>query len=472
MAALRVIQEQPDRIVLGKGGGSAIGSLIGLGVFGVVTAIALSAILEEGGEFNPVMIVVFFVIGLAVLGGLVNTVSGTTVVLNGNQRTATRTRTLFFFPISRQEMSFNLIREVEVTRAQTGTAAFTLDALPIWQVELKATDGSSLLVNERGSRAEMDALAARVGGVLNRPVRTEQATRPQTATNSSPTAVMTSLIENLAVFAQSAGSATATPPIAASSSTGPRLQQDDAERAGRPRQHQPHSPAIPPNTFSTNRPQVNPDAPFLQVSQDLAADQEAFASSNAANAPSSSFTAPPVLVMPELPGMLSFGPALEMPSFPALGSMMPAPAAPTYPTAEIKEVVSQVTSDTPNDSLTLYRNARQMYSMRNFTDAQRAYLTALGTNPADPAIQNDLGVVYFAQNKMQDAERSFRRAIALDPFFNAARYNLGMVLRRRGHKTEAYEQFKLGAQNATRADAENFNDALRGTLREPQLSPL
>ena len=67
---------------------------------------------------------------------------------------------------------------------------------------------------------------------------------------------------------------------------------------------------------------------------------------------------------------------------------------------------------------------------------------ALSMNPADEAIQNDLGVVYLEQNKLQDAERAFRRAIALDPLGSVSRYNLGIALARLGRGDEARSAVK------------------------------
>ncbi len=469
MAALKVIKEQPERIELGKGGGGG-GALIGVVIFGAVTCIALSAILDEGGGPDPVMIVIFLVIGLAVLSSAANAISSTRVVLDANQRSATRKQTFFFIPTRRQEMAFNLIRDVQVTRA----GSLTMDSFPIWQVELHATDGSTLVVNDRGTRAEMDALAEKVGALLNRPVRAQEEIKKQsTETNYTPASVMTALVENLAAFAQSAAPASLAPTVSAFPDSTPRLQQDAVERAPRgQRKLRAPTPPAPPNTFSPTTTMVNPDAPFLEASADLAAQQSVFETTSAFNASPVVYSAPPVLVMPQLPGMMSFGPAMELPSFPALGLGMEMPA-PTIPDSqEYKTVQAEISpsANTPSENAEA-RAARQMYTNRNFREAQAAYTRVLSANPADASAQNDLGVVYFEQNKMTDAERAFRRALALDPFSNASRYNLGLVLSRLGKRNDAYEQFKVGAQNASRDDAAYFQEALRGILGAPLLSP-
>lgn len=477
MASLKILSEQPDRLTLGRGGGSP-GTLIGVIIFGIITIVALSSLFDKGDSINPVTIIIFLIIGLAVLNSFTRSLSSTRVVLDTGQRVASRTDTLFFVPIRRRELAFNVIRDVQVTRS-AGAGAFSLDSLPIWQVQLQGTDGTMLVVNDRGTRAEMDALAAKVSTLLSRPVRTEQKTQPSVAppTAYTPAAVVSSLYENLVAFAQSAGAANVTPPVVAPSSSAPRLQQEDRERTARRQPQRANTaPAIPANTFTPAPPSIDADAPFLQASQTLAADQLAFSTTNDWNTTSVAYTAPPVLVMPELPAMASFGPALNMPSFPALGITMPSPNITLEMSSEIKEVEAIVTpppnplSSSP-EALTQYRAARQFLSARNFRDAQTAYLRALSSNPADVAIQNDLGVVYYEQNKLQDAERSFRRALALDPFISTARYNLGIVLHRQGKRSDAVEQFNIGIQNATTQDASYFRDAQRGFLRAPLISP-
>lgn len=481
MAALKVLSEKPERIVLGKGGGNAVGALIGIVLFGGVTCVALFSILGEGGSLSPVMIFIFLIIGLVLLNSVAKTVSGTRVVLDAGHSRATRTDTLFFLPTKRQEMAFNLIRDVQVTRL-AGSGDFSLDNLPIWQVQLQATDGSSLIVNERGNRAEMDALAQSVSALLNRPVREPKqvATQAAPAVTYTPATVMTALLENLGAFAQSVSPAEIAPPIAASSS--PRLRQDAFERAPHGQRRKRETlPPPPPNTLASTVPGVSADALAMQVSAVPAWDPGAGALTNALTAPQIAFTAAPVLVMPEMPGMLTFAPALELPTFPVIGGMIPMQMAGSYESPEIKTVEAQVEpagsfaeperGSSTGDALRLYREGRQLHSARNYAGAQAAYLRALSASPADAAIQNDLGVAYYKQNKAQEAERAFRRAVALDPFITAARFNLGMLLQHSGRKREALEQFKVGAQTAGQEGAEFYRDALSGNRRELLLSP-
>lgn len=487
MAALKVLSEKPERIVLGRGGGNAVGALIGTVVFGVITCVALFSILGEGGNLSPVMIFIFIIIGFVLVNSVAKTLSSTRVVLDAGQSRATRTDALFFLPMKRQEMAFNLIRDVQVTRL-AGSGDFSLDTVPIWLVQLHATDGSSLIVNERGKRAEMDALAQRVSSLLNRPVRgAEQVgAQPAQAVTYAPAAVISSLFGNLSAFTQSVSPAEIAPPIAASSGGGPRMRPDEFERTphGQRRKREPSPPPAPPpfpDTPTSTVRAVNSDLNLMQVSTMPAWEPGMGILTNALTGPQIAFTAAPVLVMPELPGMLTFAPALELPAFPAIGGMTPMQMAGSYESTQVKVVEAQVEpagyvaeqdmASSTGDALKQYRAGRQLHAARHYADAQGAYLRALGASPAEAAIHNDLGVAYYKQNKVQDAERAFRRAVALDPFSPSARFNLGMLLQRSGRKREAQEQFKVGAQNAGQENAEYYRDALRGNLSELLLSP-
>lgn len=483
MAALKLLNNQPTRLVLGKGGGNALATLIGIGVFGIVAFIGLTSILSEG-NFNPAVLVIAFVIGIAFLGNFINLLSSTRVILDAGTGTASRTDSILIIPTRRQDMAVNLIRDVRVTQPR-GNAAFVLDTFPIWRVELRATDGSTLLVNDRGTRGEMNALAQQVGTLLNRPVRepneaqAQAQAQPQSSTQSiyTPTGVMTSLYENLVAFAQSAAESAnqpgPSPTISAFPDTRPSVQ-DRAERASQRRRSRHFSPGQPePNTFTTTTMPPAADSLVLDESPNFPAGQGTTETATAFTAPPLVYTAPPVLVMPNLPGMLSFAPALNMPSFPPIGGINVEPMAPVQQ-AEFKQVDIQVapppSAATANDASALVRQARQLYASRNLKDAQAAWFRALSANPADASVQNDLGVVYLEQNKLPEAERAFRRALALAPLSSVSRYNLGIALARSGKLKQANEQFQLGVASADRDYETSFREALRGNLRAPLLS--
>jgi tetratricopeptide (TPR) repeat protein len=489
MASLKVLNEQPEKIVLGKGGVGGAGNLIGLIIFAIAACAGLSSFFEQGGESNPIVVIVGLIIALALLSSALSALRSTRVVIDGNQRVAARTESFLFFPVNRQEMALNLIRDVQVTTSG-GAGARRQSALPVWQVQLQGTDGSTLVVNDHGTRAEMQALAQKIGAMMNRPVRDAGArvkTTTATATTTAPSAGLGSLIENLGAFAQS---------LAESSTI---LLPEGAA---------PQPPPMPyaPRGARTDAQRLAADAAVNDTSARMAADQVAAfesdaavqarmsAAQTAASAPyleSSArvmtqqaqadarmgYSMPPLLTMPQMPALLSFAPAMNLPSLPPMGSSMSMYDVPASPTAEIKLVENETmpssasSADTAiagtDDSAAQYRRARQMYAARNFQDAQAAYERALDLDPGNAAIHNDLGVLFYQQNKMREAERAFRQTIALDPFSTAGRYNLGLTLQRMGKSKQALEQFRLGARNAPRAQAQDFQNAMQGVLHAP-----
>lgn len=530
MAAFKVINQQPSRLTLGKGGASSLGNLIALMVFGAIAFVGLSSFLDSGGDLNPVVLLVGVIIAIVILSNLVNALRSTRVVLDANQATATRTDNFLAFPIRRQEMAFNLIRDLQV--AYAGGSQRKSDLAPLWQLNLRGTDGSTLTVNERGTRAEMNALAQQMRPLLNRPLSGQSepaASGSAPAALSSnppytPSAVVGSLFSNLAAFAQAAAESAAAPTISAF----PSLGGNPAPLA-----LDPNSPDAPYARASARLAQQEADAsaPMAEASARLAASQRAASASDApasahlaadqraaqqelaaanqqftaaqiaAGAPYTAasaelaqqqmaaqsamgFTMPPLLTMPQMPTLFSFAAALDLPSFAPLGAA-PIPIA-ANPQPEVKQV--QVTvgdagdpraggsgpraaAQDPQDASAQYRLARQLMSAGNWREAKTALERALGMNPADSMVQNDLGVVYLEQNNLTEAERAFRRALALDPFGSASRYNLGLALNRLGKRREAQEQFTLGAQTASRGEVKRFQNARQGVLQGPLSSP-
>src|SRR5581483_2874777 len=209
MAALKVVQNQPDRLELGRGGANAVGPVIGIAVFAMVACVGLSTLLENGGDLNPVVLFIVLVIGLVVLNSLLGALRGTQVVVDAGQRTAARVDTLATIPINSRQLVFDRIRSVQVVPASR-TPGLATDNMPVWRAQLRATDGSTLVLNERGTRREMQSLADQVAELMRLPVRDEAAFQPEPAVSApTPTyaagGVLGSLFENLDAFAQSAG---------------------------------------------------------------------------------------------------------------------------------------------------------------------------------------------------------------------------------------------------------------------------
>ncbi len=482
MANLSVMSETPERIVLGKGGLNSPGSWVGMIVFAIVACVGLAMFLEEGGGINPIVIVIGLIIGIGLLGTITNAVRSTRVVIDANQKVATRADDFLFMPVSRQEMAFNVLKDVQLNTARKLSRSMS-SSLMAWQVELGGTDGSRILVDDRGGRAEMQALAEKIGLITRRPVRD--------------------------MTAATAATATIAPPVAASPNTGRRSSPDAPYLETSARQRKRQAVAAAPIVGTSVRmagDQLAAGAPMAVTSAYLANEQmSAFSSDadvqaqmnaaqNAAGQPynqasarlamqqaqarsAMGFSMPPVLTMPEMPAMASFGPAVDLPSLPPLGSMMafmelltPLQDAGASAAASAVLLSDSLENETPDNAATEFRTARQLHAARNYQEARAAYERALDYDPGSTKIHNDLGVLLFEQNKLTDAERAFRQAIALEAFYGPSRYNLGLTLRRRGNNNQALEQFRLGVQQASREWEREFQEALRGNLHAPILS--
>lgn len=73
-------------------------------------------------------------------------------------------------------------------------------------------------------------------------------------------------------------------------------------------------------------------------------------------------------------------------------------------------------------------------------EAERAFLSALDTEPATPRAYNNLGVIAFSRRQFDHAEHCFRSALKLDPEYSSAESNLDSVLKTRSEIAEKETQ--------------------------------
>ena len=123
--------------------------------------------------------------------------------------------------------------------------------------------------------------------------------------------------------------------------------------------------------------QLAAGTPFMEASARLAQQQ---AQARAAMG----FSMPSLLTMPQMPPMLSLGPSLNMPSFAPMSVGFDLMASPMQAGQETKQVVVQE-SEPLRDNSSLFIQARKLLGARNYRDAEKTYLKALSSNPADAA---------------------------------------------------------------------------------------
>lgn len=498
MANLRTLSSKSDQIVLGKGGVSNIGNVIGLIVFVVIACAGLSSVIDQGGDFNPVFAIIALVIGFALLNAILSSLRSTRVIIDANQQRAARVDSILFLPYNSRDMAFNLIRNVRLSMRGNTPFMRGVSAMPLWQVTLEGTDGSSFLLNDGGTRSEMQNLGQQVSTLINRPLRdaaqetTSSAAMPAASPTPSASESVASLLGTLNAFTQSNSTPlsptfSAYPTLSAPTTSQAPPTQNRSQRRSRASQNAASAapPKPPANTLVTAAATLVPDTLYSDMTTPTTLPQSAVELFNTPTPPPVLYSAPPVLVMPAMPALPSFAPALNMPSFAPIGAAMPAQVTTLPDIAETKEVQAEPVQTLPNNINELqrmvaqdpqnadaqYRLARRLYSSGNLPAAESAYQRALSVNPSNAAVQNDLGVLYMQQNKWRHAETALRRATALDPTASTSRYNLGLVLIRTGGRRGAMEQFRVGAQSADPENAPYFENALRGSLNAPLLSP-
>lgn len=71
--------------------------------------------------------------------------------------------------------------------------------------------------------------------------------------------------------------------------------------------------------------------------------------------------------------------------------------------------------------------ANEYIKNENFPLALKELLLAEESNPANPSVQANLGLVYFMRERYELAERHYKKAIGLRPDFTDAKNNLGRI---------------------------------------------
>lgn len=85
----------------------------------------------------------------------------------------------------------------------------------------------------------------------------------------------------------------------------------------------------------------------------------------------------------------------------------------------------------------------------NYPYALQELLKAQELDPKNPAIQNNLGQVYFYRERFELAEKHLRKALELEPRYSDARNNLGRVLMEEGKFAEAEKQVRAVIDDLT-----------------------
>ncbi len=109
------------------------------------------------------------------------------------------------------------------------------------------------------------------------------------------------------------------------------------------------------------------------------------------------------------------------------------------------------TTRTENKSFEIAQDSKSLgeayMNQGNYTAALKELMDAEKTLPNDPYLQNDLGLVYLAKQRLDLAERHFSKAIALKPDYIPAKNNLGTVYLKQNRWDDAINLFKVISEN-------------------------
>ncbi|MFA4828144.1 MAG: tetratricopeptide repeat protein [Thermodesulfovibrionales bacterium] len=92
-----------------------------------------------------------------------------------------------------------------------------------------------------------------------------------------------------------------------------------------------------------------------------------------------------------------------------------------------------------NKAINLAENYRKQ---RRFDEAIKEYQRILKTNPTQPKIRNNLGLVYYEKGLLGEAVKEYGEAIKLDPKLSVAHCNLGLVYFDMGLIKEAIKEYR------------------------------
>lgn len=105
-------------------------------------------------------------------------------------------------------------------------------------------------------------------------------------------------------------------------------------------------------------------------------------------------------------------------------------------------------SDSEKAELFLQMGSTQ-FGNGNYPAALTALLKAEELDSKNPAIQNNLGLVYFMRQRNDLAEKHLRKAVSLNPKYSEARNNLGRVLIEEGKFAEAEKEVQVVIDDLT-----------------------
>ncbi len=97
------------------------------------------------------------------------------------------------------------------------------------------------------------------------------------------------------------------------------------------------------------------------------------------------------------------------------------------------------------------------YGNGKYHSALKEFMTANEVSPNDPLILNNLGIGYFALNRLPLSEKYINKALSINPKYTDARINLAKVQIELGLYGEALRNLKLAENDLTYSAVDNIH---------------
>lgn len=450
MAALKVVQDTPNQLVLSVPLAQRLPNLVSL-IFVIIVGVSILSQFTEGGfGQDPASVLIILFLAFFVFRSLSSAFTSTAITLDASARRATRSNSLLGFPLGQTSMPFDKIQRVVVGSRLPVAYGGTM-MRGGWLVRLAATDGPDMLVDWNGTHDEMAPIGSKVAKLVNKPLLDEYE-QARSAAGAAPD------YQPIQDFGGGTGG-TYAPPVAVPSPLGRPPQASSLP-----------DKAPPPNTLTVDS--ANPDharfeqqagepAPASPVSMDMGTGMPPIYATDMGTGS----TPPPYSMDMGTGGTAPISttpPALELPDQAPLGSLTQAqtsiPDVPSAVEASPTPVASQPRSmqalqkaiaDDPTDSVSYYELGRILQQGGGLDQALDMYQNAARLDPMNGAVQNNMGAIYLQRGKMKEAELAFRRSVGLDPFSFAGHYNLGLLLWRLGRQQDSRQEFSRAQENAS-----------------------
>ena len=185
MAALKVVEESPNQLVLGIPLAQRIpGLVVSLGIFLLIGYSTFSGLLQGTIGEDPSSLLVLLFLGFFLLRSVSSAVITTTVKIDGSARLATRSTSLLGISTGQVALPLDHVRRVIVgSRAPVG---FSQARTPSgWLVTLDSPDGPPFVANWNGTHDEMLSFGNKIGTLVNKPL-VDELERPRAEIQTAP----------------------------------------------------------------------------------------------------------------------------------------------------------------------------------------------------------------------------------------------------------------------------------------------